>query len=96
MDHEERYASIKAFLKATKNMVKQLEHDKANFLLERTQLLETALKSAYERRETEKLRSVGQQADDLAVEILDLLDSLEDFPILEPTFQTLKGKLLQA
>jgi hypothetical protein len=96
MDHEERYAAIKTFLKATKNMVQQLEHDKANFLLERTRLLETALKSAYERRDSEKIRRMGQRADDLAVEILDLLEGLEDFPILEPTFQTLKGKLLQA
>jgi hypothetical protein len=95
MEYDVLYTAIKAFLKATKNMVRQLEHDKASFLLERIKLLEIALKRAYERRDTEKLRIVGQRADDLAVEILDLLDGLEDFPILESTFQTLKGKPLQ-
>jgi hypothetical protein len=96
MEHEVLYSAIKVFLKATKNMVRQIEHDKANFLLERTKLLEAALKAAYERGDKVRLRSVGQRADDLAVEVLDMLDGLQEPPILEPEFRLLQGKLLQA
>jgi hypothetical protein len=94
MEHEVLYTAIKAFLKATKNMVRQIEHDKANFLLERIKLLEAALKGAYEQKDRENLRSIGQRADDLAVEVLDLLDRSSDLPL--PEKNVLESNFLRA
>jgi hypothetical protein len=84
MEQELLYEAIKAFLKVTRNMVQGLEHDQATFLLERTKLLEATLQGTYQRKDREKLRSVGQRADDLAVEVLALLDKRSDLPLLEP------------
>lgn len=96
MDHEMLYTAINAFLKATRNIVWQLEQHEATVLLERTALLEINVRVAYERKDRKALRSLGQHADDLAVEILARLARRSNPPLLEPEFQTLQGTFPRA
>jgi hypothetical protein len=70
------YNAIKAFLKATKAMLEQHLCQESQDLIERVKQLETLLEVAYTSKNTRKLYKVSQKADDLALDLLDYLDTV--------------------